>query len=252
MNKSTKHTLLALSIVTLTACSNVAPKDKAALSAEIDAAYAGHYGQSIRHEEMADHKLSQAKRILAHWEKDQYWNIDDRQKAIDAAQAGAKHRKESEREMCLWLAEVHEKNHHPQHGHHEQHGHHGHHPHHEYMGHHSAVFFADNSAKPYANEEHEIAIVADYLDKNPEATVNIVASTDTVGTEAYNQKLSEKRAAYVTDKLIAHGVKPSQLHVKAEGEAPGPKHVHNGKQRVVSMVVVHPMPSMPEPCADLK
>jgi OOP family OmpA-OmpF porin len=51
----------------------------------------------------------------------------------------------------------------------------------------------------------------DTLKRNPEIKVEVDGHTDSKGTDAYNQKLSERRAKGVYDYLIAHGVSDSQI-----------------------------------------
>ena len=54
----------------------------------------------------------------------------------------------------------------------------------------------------------------------PDVTVMIVGHTDSQGSEAYNQKLSEARAQAVADYLnTRHGVSKSRLLVKGAGES---------------------------------
>lgn len=51
----------------------------------------------------------------------------------------------------------------------------------------------------------------DVLQRNPEIKVELDGHTDSVGTEAYNLKLSERRAQIVYDYLTAHGIPASQI-----------------------------------------
>ena len=51
----------------------------------------------------------------------------------------------------------------------------------------------------------------DTLKRNPDVKVEVDGHTDSKGTDAYNQKLSERRAKGVYDYLIAHGVPESQI-----------------------------------------
>ena len=51
----------------------------------------------------------------------------------------------------------------------------------------------------------------DTLKRNPEIRVEVDGHTDSKGTDAYNQKLSERRAKGVYDYLIAHGIDASRL-----------------------------------------
>ncbi len=49
--------------------------------------------------------------------------------------------------------------------------------------------------------------------------VYVVGHTDLVGTEAYNERLSSKRATYVRDLLVSSGIKPDSLFVSFYGKA---------------------------------
>ena len=51
------------------------------------------------------------------------------------------------------------------------------------------------------------------------AAYDVKGYTDRIGSEAYNQTLSEKRAQAVADQLQAAGVAPEQLTVTGMGEA---------------------------------
>ena len=51
----------------------------------------------------------------------------------------------------------------------------------------------------------------DTLKRNPQIRVEVDGHTDSVGTDAYNQKLSERRAKGVYDYLTSHGIDASRL-----------------------------------------
>jgi len=213
---------LAALALSLTACTN--PKiDTSDLKAEIDASRAGHYGQAMLHEEISEEYLEDANEILGHLEKDHYWNINEKQKAIEAARAAAHHRLESEKEMCKWLTEVHAQNHH-----------------HVEAIHETVAYFKTGSAVPFKVEEKSIDRIGRWLESHPDATAAVTASTDTVGKPAANQALSEKRANAVSQHLIAHGARPNQLTVKAVGEAAGPDNTPNQNHRVAIVITAHP------------
>lgn len=58
----------------------------------------------------------------------------------------------------------------------------------------------------------EIEKIADYMQKHPDSAVVIEGHTDNVGKAAFNQTLSEKRAAAVREVLIKHfGIKDSRI-----------------------------------------
>ncbi|ANE57250.1 OmpA family protein [Methylomonas sp. DH-1] len=222
MKKQYTYLPAAAIALTLSACST--PKqDTSALKAEIDAAMAGHYGQSMLHEELAEENLETANEILEHWEKDYYWNIDEKQAALEAAQAAAQHRLQSEKEMCAWLTEVHSQNHH-----------------HVETIHETVAYFKSGSHVPFKTKEDTISHIGHFLHDHPDATATVTASTDTVGKPAANQALSEKRAKTVSELLINNGARASQLIVKAIGEAGGPDNTADQKHRVAVVISAHP------------
>jgi outer membrane protein OmpA-like peptidoglycan-associated protein/sporulation protein YlmC with PRC-barrel domain len=57
------------------------------------------------------------------------------------------------------------------------------------------------------------------LKDNPEVRVRIEEHTDSIGTEAYNQALSEQRAQAVKDFLVSRGIEPSRLETVGYGES---------------------------------
>jgi OOP family OmpA-OmpF porin len=58
------------------------------------------------------------------------------------------------------------------------------------------------------------------MKENPEFEfVLITGHTDLIGTEDYNQKLSERRANQVKDYLVAQGVESSRLNAVGKGES---------------------------------
>lgn len=213
--------LVALTF-SLTACTN--PKiDTADLKAEIDASRAGHYGQAMLHEEISEEYLEDANTILRHLEKDYYWNINEKQKGINAAKAAAHHRLESEKEMCQWLTEVHSQNHH-----------------HVEAIHQTVAYFKTAQDVPFKVEEKSLDRIGRWLEAHPDASATVTASTDTVGKSDYNQALSERRANYVVRRLLESGAKPGQLTTKAVGEAPGPDNTPNQDHRVAIVITAHP------------
>jgi outer membrane protein OmpA-like peptidoglycan-associated protein len=51
------------------------------------------------------------------------------------------------------------------------------------------------------------------------ATVRIIGHTDSVGSDAFNQKLSEQRAASVVSFLLSQGVAADKLSSEGRGES---------------------------------
>jgi outer membrane protein OmpA-like peptidoglycan-associated protein len=60
---------------------------------------------------------------------------------------------------------------------------------------------------------------ASLLNSSPSGSVQVAGHTDSVGADAYNQSLSERRAASVRDYLVAHGVAASRLSTVGYGES---------------------------------
>lgn len=60
--------------------------------------------------------------------------------------------------------------------------------------------------------------VAEVLRSDARQTIRVVGHTDSVGSDDYNQTLSERRAKAVGDYLIARGVAASQITTEGRGE----------------------------------
>jgi outer membrane protein OmpA-like peptidoglycan-associated protein len=60
--------------------------------------------------------------------------------------------------------------------------------------------------------------VVDGLRQQSTVTYEVAGFTDSVGSDAYNQRLSERRAAAVHDYLVTHGVSAGQLTTRGYGE----------------------------------
>lgn len=56
------------------------------------------------------------------------------------------------------------------------------------------------------------------LRKYPSTYVDVTGHTDAIGTEAYNQRLSERRAASVSRYLEAHGAAPQRIDAEGRGK----------------------------------
>jgi outer membrane protein OmpA-like peptidoglycan-associated protein len=222
MKKKYVYIPLAVLALSLTACSTP-KKDVAGLSAEIDAASKGHYGQALLHASAAEQDLKSANHVLKHWQNDYYWNIDESLKAQEAAKSAAAHILASEKEYCQWLTEAHSQNHH-----------------HVETIHETVAYFKTGSHVPFKTKEDTIGHIGHFLHDHPDATATVTASTDTVGKPAYNQALSERRAKSVSELLIKNGARAAQLVSKAIGEAHGPDNTADQSHRVAVVISAHP------------
>ena len=63
--------------------------------------------------------------------------------------------------------------------------------------------------------QHAVQVLADA----PTAVIIVEGYTDSIGSDAYNLRLSERRAQAVRDYLIELGIKPSRITTKGYGKA---------------------------------
>lgn len=79
------------------------------------------------------------------------------------------------------------------------------------------VHFEFDSARLTAADKERLEVIATRLKKEaPTARLSVTGHTDSVGRDAYNLKLSEKRAQSVADYLISRGV-PQRSFVSIQG-----------------------------------
>jgi outer membrane protein OmpA-like peptidoglycan-associated protein len=60
--------------------------------------------------------------------------------------------------------------------------------------------------------------LANVIQKYDKTVIHVVGHTDSVGSDAYNQQLSERRARAVGDYLTSHGVSASRVQTEGRGE----------------------------------
>ncbi|ETD36128.1 cell envelope biogenesis protein OmpA [Pseudomonas chlororaphis subsp. aurantiaca PB-St2] len=83
------------------------------------------------------------------------------------------------------------------------------------------MHFEFDSAKLTAADKTKLDTIATRLKQEaPSAQLRVTGHTDSVGSDAYNQRLSEKRARSVTEYLISAGVpRSSFVSVVGAGES---------------------------------
>ncbi|QIL84904.1 OmpA family protein [Vibrio sp. HDW18] len=82
----------------------------------------------------------------------------------------------------------------------------------------SSSTFASDSAELKPDVMPKLDKVVGYLNEYPQAKVEVVGHTDSTASEAYNQKLSERRAQSVAKALETKGIAESRITAKGEGE----------------------------------
>jgi outer membrane protein OmpA-like peptidoglycan-associated protein len=65
----------------------------------------------------------------------------------------------------------------------------------------------------------KVADAAQVLKNNPTIHVQVAGYTDSIGSDAYNMKLSERRAQTVYDELVRDGIAASRMTVRGYGES---------------------------------
>lgn len=83
----------------------------------------------------------------------------------------------------------------------------------------SAITFAFDSAELTQASQVRLNEVAQWLEQTSTGQVELVGHTDPVGTAAYNQALSERRAQVAGEYLVEQGVSPDAVHARGVGES---------------------------------
>ena len=81
------------------------------------------------------------------------------------------------------------------------------------------VTFAFNSDQITADERGTLNEAVDIMRRYPDINVQVAGHTDSVGNDAYNQSLSERRARSVLEFLAAAGIDRSRMTARGYGEA---------------------------------
>jgi OOP family OmpA-OmpF porin len=80
------------------------------------------------------------------------------------------------------------------------------------------VHFAFDSSTVTPAEADVLDLAVEELRSSPEARARIEGGTDSIGSQLYNQDLSERRAEAVLAHLVAQGIDPGRLEASGLGE----------------------------------
>lgn len=83
----------------------------------------------------------------------------------------------------------------------------------------NGILFATDSAAVQGSIQNDLYTVADNLNRYPNTRVEVVGHTDNTGSAAYNQDLSERRAAAVASILRSAGVSGGRIASYGRGES---------------------------------
>ncbi len=81
------------------------------------------------------------------------------------------------------------------------------------------VLFAFNSSDLGGSAQTNLNKLVDVLNRYPDTNIAVIGHTDSKGTDAYNQSLSERRANAVINYLRSRNVASSRLSAKGMGES---------------------------------
>ena len=107
-----------------------------------------------------------------------------------------------------------------------------------------AITFDTGSSVVHPDYVDEIAVIAGNLRANPDSTVRVIGHTDDVGSTAYNQVLSERRAAAVANILLENAVPAWRVQTSdvgysqpvASNDTPGGRAQHRRVEIVITPI----------------
>jgi outer membrane protein OmpA-like peptidoglycan-associated protein len=109
------------------------------------------------------------------------------------------------------------------------------------------VLFAFDSDELQPGARTSLARIAEFLNGYPNQSVSVDGHTDSVGSDTYNQTLSERRARSTADYLTTQGVARGRISVRGHGESQpvAPNDTDAGRQqnRRVEILLKDPEPS---------
>ncbi len=104
------------------------------------------------------------------------------------------------------------------------------------------IYFFTDQAICKEESKPELEAIGRFMRQNPTVHVEIGGHTDNVGSSAYNQNLSEKRAAYIANELIkTYGVEAQRLSWKGYGDTkpcvPNTSDENRAKNRRTELII---------------
>ena len=81
------------------------------------------------------------------------------------------------------------------------------------------VLFATGRADLRSGADRTVSQLANFMQQNPDRTVEITGFTDSTGSVEFNQELSERRAEAVRQALTSYGISPQRVVTRGLGPA---------------------------------
>jgi len=85
--------------------------------------------------------------------------------------------------------------------------------------------------------EAALTTIASQIRDNPDATLDLEGTTDSVGPYDYNVRLSARRVEAVKRRLVENGIEPARITWKARGPVLNPSIENNQKRLVIVKVI---------------
>jgi outer membrane protein OmpA-like peptidoglycan-associated protein len=105
--------------------------------------------------------------------------------------------------------------------------------------HQSGVFFDWDQATLTPDGRRVVEAIAKQASADPASQIALVGKADLSGTEAYNLRLSQRRADTVRNQLVAQGIDPNRIQTRWVGDreppVPTARGVREARNRVVEM-----------------
>ena len=81
------------------------------------------------------------------------------------------------------------------------------------------VHFAFDKSNLTASAKDTLNVIVRYLKDHLDRNVEVQGHTDSIGTDAYNQGLSERRANAVKDYFVSQGISVGRISIHGFGES---------------------------------
>ena len=81
------------------------------------------------------------------------------------------------------------------------------------------VLFETGRADLRSGADRTVSQLANFMQQNPDRTVEITGFTDSTGSVEFNQELSERRAEAVRQALVSYGISPQRVVTRGLGPA---------------------------------
>lgn len=94
------------------------------------------------------------------------------------------------------------------------------------------IFFDFDKDMPNSSSIGDIAALIQFMENNPDQDIELIGMTDVLGSDSYNDDLSQRRAKNVNDILVEAGVDASKLEHRGKGKNP----VYNSKNEYIRML----------------